>query len=197
MQPEVKSRLLVYHDLLLKWQKSVNLVAPSTLSQAWARHFEDSLQVADLIPPDAIVADIGSGAGFPGLVLAIARPDLTVHLIESDTKKAAFLSHVSRETGAANVHVHTGRIESVLPGLSAQVVTARALAALDMLLGYTVSQWDRKDPARLVFLKGENWRAEVEMARAGHRFELDAKPSKTAPNAAILCIRDVTPLPGA
>ena len=81
-------KLKIYHDLLLKWQKAINLISPKTVDDSWVRHFEDSLQIMDDIPMGAVLADIGTGAGFPGLVLAIARPDLKVHLIESDQKSA-------------------------------------------------------------------------------------------------------------
>jgi 16S rRNA (guanine527-N7)-methyltransferase len=184
LSPDIQAKLKVYQDLLLKWQKSVNLVAPSTLAEAWARHFEDSLQLCDLIPQNAVIADIGSGAGFPGLVIAIARPDLKVHLIESDSKKCAFLLAVSRETGAKTVDIHQQRIEDVLPGLKVDFITARALAPLTDLLRLCASQ----PHATKLFLKGEAWPKEVEMARADHVFDVVPKPSKTEPSAAILCI---------
>jgi 16S rRNA (guanine527-N7)-methyltransferase len=196
MQPDIKSRLLVYRDLLAKWQKSVNLVAPSTMAAAWERHFEDSLQLVSLIPKTATnLSDLGSGAGFPGLVLALACPQLElVHLIESDAKKCAFLLAVSRETGASHVYVHGNRVDSILPSLKTDVVTARALAPLSELLRMTRSQWQRESPALLLFPKGESWREEVAAAEQRFSFTCDAKPSKTAPRAAILCIRDVRDL---
>ncbi len=189
----MQRELQLYHDLLLKWQKAVNLVAPSTIEDAWNRHFEDSLQLVDLIPQSATsLIDIGSGAGFPGLVLALARPDLAVHLVESDQKKGTFLLKVSRETGAKNVNVHSQRIESALPKLRADVVTARALASLPQLLTMTEPQWERgESPATLLFLKGAGWQKEVDLARVGHDFELVVIPSKTNPEAAILCISAV------
>src|SRR5689334_12618331 len=97
---ETTDKLRVYHDLLIKWQNSINLISPNTVSEAWERHFLDSVQLSPLIPPTAgTLYDIGTGAGFPGLVLAILRPELPVSLIESDSKKCAFLQTVSRETG--------------------------------------------------------------------------------------------------
>lgn len=189
MQPDIKARLQTYHDLLLKWQKSVNLVAPSTLPDVWARHFEDSLQIVPLVPADAkIVADIGSGAGFPGLILAIARPDLKVHLIDSDSKKGTFLSVVSRETGATNVSVHIGRVENILPTLRVDVVTARALAPLSDLLALTESQWPQ---TQMIFLKGADSQNEIDLASQGHRFDVTAHVSQTSDNARILCITNV------
>lgn len=101
-----------YERLLKKWQNTINLVGPSTLSEAKKRHFEDSLQLLKHIPVAAkTLYDLGSGAGFPGLVLAMAKPDLDVHLIESDARKCQFLKTVSRETETP-VTVHNQRIES-------------------------------------------------------------------------------------
>lgn len=188
------ARLRVYHALLLKWQKAVNLIAPSTVDDAWARHFEDSLQILPILPESAaVLADIGCGAGFPGLVIALARPDLKVNLIESDSRKGAFLLAVSRETGAKNVNHFNERAESALKNIRADVVTARALAALPQLLAWTESQWGRADdPATLVFPKGEGWQDEVDDARAaGYDFDVEATPSRTQAGAAILCITHV------
>jgi 16S rRNA (guanine527-N7)-methyltransferase len=192
LESDIKQHLQTYHDLLRKWQKTVNLVAPSTLDDAWSRHFEDSLQMVDLIPPEAkVLADIGSGAGFPGLVIGLARPDLEVHLIESDSRKGVFLLTVSRETGASNVHIHTDRIESKLPSLRVDVVTARALAPLTQLLALSRSQWDRESPATLLFMKGAEWQKEVDSAKSDYMFHVNQNPSKTDTSAAILCITNV------
>lgn len=192
VQPETRHRLRLYHDLLLKWQKAVNLVSPATIADAWNRHFEDSLQLVELIPDTArVLVDLGSGAGFPGLVIAIARPDLDVHLVESDQKKGVFLLTVSRETGVQNVNLHNERIESVLKTLRVDVVTARALAPLDVLLGYTRPLWAQNPRVTLLFPKGGGWQKEVELAKVGHDFDLVVIPSKTAKDAAILCITGV------
>jgi 16S rRNA (guanine527-N7)-methyltransferase len=124
-----------YQQLLEKWQRAVQLVAPSTLGDFWRRHALDSAQLWKLIKPEApgVIADLGSGAGFPGLVLAIvAEGSVLCHLIESDTRKAAFLAEVVRATGA-RAQVHMKRAEALEP-LRADVVTARALAPLDRLL---------------------------------------------------------------
>ena len=115
MSPEITEKLRKYESLLLKWQKTINLVSSSTLKDVWARHFEDSLQIIDLVPDTVkTVWDLGSGAGFPGLVLAIARPDLSVNLVESDVRKSAFLQNVSRETMSGNVYIRNGRLEDML-----------------------------------------------------------------------------------
>ena len=121
-----------YYGLLLKWQKTINLVSPSTLDDAWNRHFEDSIQVVSYIPENMkILCDIGSGAGFPGLVIAIERPDIQVHLVESDSRKCAFMRTVSRETNLSNVTIHNDRIENVIGDIDADYVSARALASLN------------------------------------------------------------------
>jgi 16S rRNA G527 N7-methylase RsmG len=113
---ETISRLQAYHDLLVKWQKAINIVSPKTLDEVWSRHFADSAQLAERIPQNAKVADLGSGGGFPGLVLAIMRPDLEIHLVESDLRKSEFLKNVSRETKSA-ARVHNDRVESVLASI--------------------------------------------------------------------------------
>lgn len=149
---ETLERLAVYEALLRKWQKTINLVGPKTLDEAWGRHFLDSAQLFPLLPESAkVLVDLGSGAGFPGLVLAILGvPE--VHLIESDVRKCAFLREAARATGAA-VTVHTKRIEAV-QGLQADVVTARALAPLADLLTWAAPFLGQTGVA--LFLKGQN-----------------------------------------
>lgn len=193
-KPMKKSpKLTLYMALLVKWSKAVNLVAPSTLPDAERRHFEDSLQLLPLIPEDAkILFDLGSGAGFPGLVLAMERPDIGVHLFESDQKKCAFLSTVSRETDTP-VLIHNQRIENVDENstLLPDVITARALASLDQLLGLTEQWWSRNPQAILVFPKGEKAVAEVEDARKKYDFDLESVPSVTDGRAQILRLSHV------
>ena len=123
---ETLERLTIYADLLVKWQAKINLVGPETLADLWSRHMLDSAQLFPLIRPDAKrLVDLGSGAGFPGLVLGVmGAPD--VHLVESDARKCAFLREAARLTGTT-VTIHNKRIEQVAP-LGADVVTARALA---------------------------------------------------------------------
>src|SRR3990167_3764897 len=138
-------KLKIYQDLLETWQKKVNLISPASVPQMWVRHFEDSLQLLPHLDEKVAnmsknvsretfsLIDLGSGAGFPGLVLAIARPDtLQVTLIESDLKKCLFLENVSRET-LSHVTVLCSRIES-LKNIKADFITARALAPLTELL---------------------------------------------------------------
>jgi 16S rRNA (guanine527-N7)-methyltransferase len=148
---ETLSRLESYATLLVKWQKAINLVARDSLPDLWRRHMLDSAILWPLIPPEAqVLVDFGSGAGFPGLVLAImGAPE--VHLIESDTRKCAFLAEAGRHFAPGRVKIHRGRIEAV-PPLAADVVTARALADLDTLLGYAVRFL--KPDGVCLFLKG-------------------------------------------
>ena len=125
------ARLEIMAALLVKWQARINLVGGATLADVWRRHFLDSAQLLPLLPAAGPVVDLGSGAGFPGLVLAILGvPD--VHLIESDGRKCAFLQEAARATGTA-VTLHRARAEAV-PPMAAGAVTARALAPLGQLL---------------------------------------------------------------
>ncbi|MDE1179308.1 16S rRNA (guanine(527)-N(7))-methyltransferase RsmG [Paraburkholderia sp.] len=132
------ARLDIYAGLLTKWQKTINLVAPSTLPELWERHFLDSLQVSEAVPQAKVWADLGSGGGFPGLVTAIRLADVPgakMHLIESDQRKCAFLRTVSRENRGARRSSMSARIEEalkVLPPLDA--ISARGLAPLPQLV---------------------------------------------------------------
>ena len=133
---ETLAALDVYAGLLRKWQKAINLVAGATLNDLWQRHFLDSAQLVPLLPEgEGHITDLGSGAGFPGLVLALltGRP---TNLIESDQRKAAFLGEAARATGCAGrVQVHCARVEALKPW-AAPVITARALADLTQLLDW-------------------------------------------------------------
>lgn len=183
----------IYKALLVKWSKAVNLVSPSTLPDADRRHFDDSLQLLPLIPEGTkTLFDLGSGAGFPGMVLAISRPEIDVHLFESDQKKCSFLSTVSRETHIP-VTIHNRRIESVDENLTIlpDVITARALASLVDLLGLTEQWWSRNPQAILVFPKGARADEEVIEACKIYDFVLESVPSRTDKSAQILKLRQV------
>lgn len=199
---ETTEKLETYAGLLAQWQKAVQLVAPSTLSQVWSRHFADSAQVLRLAPVEASTwLDLGSGGGFPGLVVAILAGDpvlrpkpLKMTLIESDTRKAAFLREVARRTGVA-VDILGARIES--PSTQAKVgpvdvISARALAPLDVLFGLAFPFW-QPDTTGL-FLKGREADTEVEAARLAWQFKLDLESSLTDPAARIARVRDLKPL---
>ncbi len=126
-------------ERLRRWQTIKNLVGPSTLGEIWTRHIADSAQLLALAPAARHWVDLGSGAGFPGLVIAImlaGTADAQVHLIESNQRKCAFLREVARDAGAPAI-IHAGRIEEVVPTLAGplDVVTSRALAPFDQLMG--------------------------------------------------------------
>ncbi len=185
---ETFSKLEIYHALLLKWQKAVNLVSPATIEEAWTRHFLDSVQLVEYIPDSVkVIADLGVGAGFPGMVLAILRPDLEIHLVESDYKKCQFLANVSRET-FLSVHIHNKRIGDVYGDIAPDLVSARALASLDKLFGYAMP-WARENAdLKLLFLKGARVGEEIEAARGSYAFECESFPSVTDDSAQILRI---------
>lgn len=185
---ETKEKLYHYQSLLHKWQKAINLVSKSTLNASEKRHFLDSYQLLDYIVRDVnSLVDFGSGAGFPGLVLAICRPDLDVHLVESDQRKCTFLQTVSRETHATNVTIHNQRIEELAP-FKVDLCTARALKELDQLLAFSKPF----APEQCLFLKGETYALEVERARqAGWRFDLNTYQSVTNKQAKILELTNI------
>ena len=179
---ETMDRLAAYVALVGKWQQRVNLVSASTLPDIWMRHIWDSAQIAPFVPAGTgRILDVGSGAGFPGLVLA-ALCDAELHLVESDQKKAVFLQTVIRETGVRAV-VHNRRIES-LPPIGADIVTARALASLERLLELLEAQL--VPGMRCLFLKGA--RAEAELAALDTRSDIIRRlhPSLTNPEAFVV-----------
>ncbi|WP_158047738.1 16S rRNA (guanine(527)-N(7))-methyltransferase RsmG [Skermanella pratensis] len=185
---ETRNRLQVYADLLRKWQPAINLVGPRTLPHLWTRHFADSAQLHPLVPPGArTLVDFGSGAGFPGLVLAILGvPE--VHLIESDQRKAAFLREVARATGATAT-IHAVRIEQVEP-FPADVVTARALAPLANLLGFAAPFLA---PGSIcLFPKGQQAEDEVSIAAKTWNITVDRIQSVTDSSASILRVSEVS-----
>ena len=163
---DAQARLEVMVATLQKWSKAINLVSRSTLDDVWTRHVEDSAQIVPLIPAEAkTLADLGSGAGFPGLVIAAIRPDLQVTLVESDARKAAYLGEAGRAMNLPHPpRVVIGRIEQV-PPLGADVVTARALAPLPLLLEWAARH--RSATAICLFHKGKGWQVELTEALEG------------------------------
>lgn len=189
---ETLARLDTYADLLVRWTRKINLVSASSLSSLWTRHFLDSAQLMSLAPEDSKTwADLGSGGGFPGAVVAVlameSRPGLRVTLVEADQRKAAFLRTVLRETGAPGT-VIPERIEKVAP-LKADVVSARALAPLNDLLGYAKRHLGKN--GRALFLKGEKGADELTEALEHWRFHCETYTSKTDAEAVILSIGDI------
>jgi 16S rRNA (guanine527-N7)-methyltransferase len=181
--------------LLGEWQRAHNLVAPSTLGEVWTRHVADSLQLLDHAPDFREWVDLGSGAGFPGLVVAIASKgsfDRHFTLVESNAKKAAFLRAAIRETGA-KATVAAERIEAHAPKMAgrADVVSARALAPLSVLLGLA-APYAHKD-AVMLFLKGKEHVQELDAASQSWAFDVVDYASATDSGGRVLAIRNLSP----
>lgn len=184
---ETAERLAIYATELERWQRSLNLVSPASLAHLWTRHIDDSLQIAELEPDALDWVDLGSGGGLPGLIVAAVEPRRRVELVESDTRKCAFLRSTAQRMGLT-VTVRAARIEAVEPH-SAQVVSARALAPLSQLLAYAQPFLHRG--AVGLFPKGRNVADELTKARESWNFDLDIVPSRTDPDGRILRIRDL------
>jgi 16S rRNA (guanine527-N7)-methyltransferase len=194
---EIGERLDRFVALLLERQAVMNLVAPSTLPQIWTRHVADSLQLLSLAPRAKRWIDLGSGAGFPGLVIAAAlvgEDDVAVHLVESIGKKAAFLREAAHAIDAP-VTVHAERIENFAHSFdeSVNVVTARALAPMDKLLG--LAHPLLKTGAQGLFHKGQDVDAELTLASKYWNISADLIPSKTNPRSRIVRIHSLSPKP--
>ncbi|WP_107988726.1 16S rRNA (guanine(527)-N(7))-methyltransferase RsmG [Breoghania corrubedonensis] len=196
---ETRDRLVIYVDLVRRWQKAQNLVSPSTLPHIWLRHVADSMQIHQLAPDIRLWIDFGAGAGFPGLVTAILladEPSAMVHLVESNQRKAAFLRAVIRETDAAAC-IHADRIESVTDHWDEakdgviEGVSARALADLEALCGFARPFVARG--ARGFFHKGRDSRSEI--VKASHTWNLDLVEHRSLidPQSAILEIHRIDP----
>jgi len=195
---ETEARIAAFVRLVEKWQKAENLVAPATLPDIWVRHVADSAQLVPLFPGVRRWLDLGSGGGFPGMVVALLvadEPGARVHLVESNTRKCAFLRAAIRETGAP-AEVCQGRIADVLSGWTepTEMITARALAPLTDLLAMTAPLLGRG--CRAAFLKGADHRAEI--AEASQSFDLDLleHPSRVAEGSVILEVRRAVAKPG-
>jgi 16S rRNA (guanine527-N7)-methyltransferase len=177
---ETRERLDILAGELRRWQQVKNLVGPGTLDRIWTRHIADSLQLLDLAPTARTWVDLGSGAGFPGLVLGIAgceRDGMHVDLVESNGRKCAFLRHVVRLTGAAAA-VHEARVEALIDRLTGvEVVTARALAPLGHLLAWAEPLL--RTGTLGLFPKGREAQAELTEAAKSWRFDADLLPSRT------------------
>lgn len=189
---KVFERLEQYIARLSEWQKKTNLIAPSTLDDVWNRHVADSLQCLALMPDERCWLDLGSGGGFPGMVIAAALadiPEATVTLVESNHKKTAFLRQVSRQMGA-RTNVITSRIEDYDCGTNFPgVVTARALTSLTNLLRLS-EPWLVSGAAAL-FHKGRDYQAELEECNGVWAFDLVNHQSKILPDSVVLEIRNL------
>ena len=188
---ETIARLQALTDMLSKWNKAVNLVSKTTIEQAWHRHILDSAQIFQYGRGASHWADIGSGGGFPGLVVAILAdelaPNMRVTLVESDQRKAAFLRTTANALGL-KTFVLTDRAEAI-SSLSADILSARALAPLSVLCG--IAKRHLADGGAGVFLKGKTSAAEVVEAKKDWQFDYDTHPSATDPLAVILVLKGI------
>jgi 16S rRNA (guanine527-N7)-methyltransferase len=178
-------RIEAFLDLLWSWRTRINLIGPGEGRHLWRRHVLDSLQLAPLIPGSArSLADLGSGAGFPGIILCCARPDLKLWLVEKSVRKSEFLTEAVTALRLQAI-VLNQRIEDLAPE-PADVVTARALAPLPKLLG--LSKGWLSQEGRALFLKGRDVAAELTEARLSWTFDLDVRPSLSSPDGQVLTI---------
>jgi len=193
---ETSVRLDRFVDLFLRWQRAVQLVSASSLPRLWTRHIADSLQIAGLAPDAKVWLDLGTGGGFPGLIVAIAvaeRAGALVHLVESDTRKAAFLREAARVTRAP-AKIHAERIESVAKRIGqVDVVTARALAPLQRIIELSES-W-LAGGATGIFMKGQDVDNELTEAAKSWKIQLRLLPSRTDPRGKILVVESAAQRP--
>ena len=188
---ETTARLDRFVELLLSWQRTTNLIGRATLPQLWTRHIADSLQLLDLAADARVWIDVGSGGGFPGLVLACAladRPQAFMHLVESNNKKAAFLREAVAVTGAPAL-VHAARMENIVDTFvgRADVVTARAVSPLRSLID---TCWPVLCRGSLgLFPKGQDVESELTEASKYWSIAADLVPSRTDPRARVVRVK--------
>lgn len=187
---ETLIRLDRYAAMLCDWQSRLNLVGPATLPERWSRHFLDSAQLLDYAPQGALSwLDIGSGAGFPGLIIAMLRPDVHVTLVESRAKKCNFLQAVAEDCAITDrVSIHAERIEA-LPQRQFDVISARALASLPQLFDWGL-RFAESDTTWLL-PKGASVESEIHAAKEKFIFSADLQPSLTDASARIVIARAV------
>ncbi len=179
-----------YAALLLKWNQKINLIGKTTENELWARHIEDSLQLLPLIPSSTkTLADFGSGAGLPGIIIAIARPDISVTLVEQDQRKSAFLIEAARALNLSNVTVMACDIHNVDVGFD--IVCARALAPLSELCALAYPRLGKN--AICLFPKGENFATELAEAGDKWQFKHHEIPSKTNEKSCIVSLSELSP----
>lgn len=185
--------LEVYQRLLFKWQKAINLVSGKTLQESGVRHFADSAQLAQYIKDDIEqVMDWGSGAGFPGMVLSITRPDINFTCVESDERKCQFLRTVSRET-SATLRIENCRIEEMVQRADdiPDLITARALKPVKILLDYARPFIEGRDDLEFLLLKGEQVDDEIKDASAFYDFVVERWSSVTDPRGVIIRLSNI------
>ncbi len=182
---ETQEKLTIYVALLVKWQASINLVSSKTLPQIWHRHILDSAQLVRYLPAaPSTIMDMGSGAGLPGVILAILT-DHQIHLVESDSRKVSFMRTALRETDTQAV-IHEQRMES-LPAIQPDVLTARALAPLAQLL--ELSRRQHHHQLQFLFLKGREVKQELTALSSYPKLEAETFPSLTDSDASIIRLK--------
>ena len=188
---ETSDKLTLFANIVEKWTPRINLISKASVPYIWQRHIEDSIQIYSLVPPVSSWVDLGSGGGFPAIVVALlAQQDgrnSKFTLVESDQRKCVFLRTAIRELGL-KVEVLNDRIENI-PPLEANVVSARALAELPLLIG--LASRHMKSDGIAIFPKGKNWKVEDAKARKSWAYSNESIPSKTDPSAAILKIKEI------
>lgn len=195
---ETMDRLATFVALFQKWARTINLVAPSTLSETWSRHIVDSVQISALHPGPRNWVDLGSGGGFPGIVTGILLAgvgDGWVHLVESNNKKAAFLRTAILETGARG-SVHAIRIEDAPAAIDrCDAISARALADLDLLMEFGLPWAERNADLRFFLHKGRDYQREINKALGRWRFDLVKHASIVEPDSVVLELSNLSRKP--
>lgn len=191
-----ETKLSLYVELLLKWQKKINLISGKTTDDIWTRHINDSLQLIKLIPNDTkTIIDIGSGGGLPGIPLAITTGIKTI-MIESDTRKSVFLQEASRQlaidTDIINQRIEVAQLNDVSTPV---VIIARALASLDGIFQLTYSMLDNNNIGeyKILLLKGKNVSRETEEAKKNWKFAAEYIKSETNDQASVMIINELKP----
>jgi len=188
----LNSQKQLFFDLLCRWNAAYNLIQKNTLDDFEVRHWLDSYQLVSYLPKNARILDIGSGAGFPGLVLAMAGFHVT--LCEINQKKMTFLKEVSRQCHLENISffedAYNYKKEAV------DVITSRAFADLSVLLSILESVSRETKSSRSpfgLFLKGRTYKEEISEARKKYNFDVEIYPSQTSKESAILKITNLKP----
>lgn len=190
---ETLAKIRRFVDLLTKWNQKMNLVSKNSLADIWQRHVLDSAQLIDYLPQSINhILDIGSGSGFPAMVLAIMlseqKPQCRITMVESITKKTVYLNDVRAKLGLNNVEILNGRVENIVFKIP-QIITARAVAGLDVLCGYAHKVGGKN--TELLLLKGKNYSLELVEAQKHWEFECKVYPNKYSENGVVLKIADL------
>ena len=184
---ETQEKLDCYVQLLIKWQARINLISSKTLPEIWQRHILDSAQLVSYLPKTpSVILDMGSGAGLPGVILAILTRH-QLHLVESDSRKIAFMRTALRETGTIAI-LHEQRMETV-PALRPDIITARALAPLSQLI--TLASGQHHEKIEYLFLKGREAKQELTALPACPKMEAECLPSMTDSQASIIRLKPI------